>query len=293
MRIRTIKPEFWSHPVMGRKEDSVRLAAIGLLNMADDEGYFLADPSLVRSTLWPFDDDSTKARRTIAELSSISYIEVRDCGGHGHVGKVVQFSAHQRVDKPKKSGLAQHFESGTPLNPLIPNDSKNDPGRIVDDSTKDRGSVVDQSSREGKGREGKGSGREVVQKPTGGVLRPPPVPEKTSRTAETWASYSSAFVERYAVAPVRNAKVNAQIAQFVERIGAEEAPAVAAFYVTINNAFYVQKGHSVDILLKDAESIRTQWARGRPITRTEADQADKRGARSQAFAPLIEEAKEK
>ena len=43
MRIRTLKPEFWSHPVISRQSDAAKLLAIGLLNYADDEGYFYAD----------------------------------------------------------------------------------------------------------------------------------------------------------------------------------------------------------------------------------------------------------
>ncbi len=109
MRIRTIKPEFWSHPILSRLPDETRLAAIGLLNIADDEGYLLADPKLIRSQLWPFDEDSTKARRTIAQLSEVLYLELREHPTHGTIGLIVNFTKHQRVDRPNPSKLKGYF----------------------------------------------------------------------------------------------------------------------------------------------------------------------------------------
>ena len=70
MRIRTVKPEFWSHPVMVRQHDSVRLLAIALLNIADDEGYFVADHRQIRSHVWPLTEDSVNAHGALITLSS-------------------------------------------------------------------------------------------------------------------------------------------------------------------------------------------------------------------------------
>ncbi len=41
-RIRTIKPEFWSDEKLATVSEATLLVAIGLLNLADDEGYFNA-----------------------------------------------------------------------------------------------------------------------------------------------------------------------------------------------------------------------------------------------------------
>lgn len=115
MRIRTIKPEFWTHPIMLRQDDSVRLAAIGLLNIADDEGYFLAEPAQIRSALWALDESSTNARRTLAQLVAIGWIEVRETRTHGPIGLVVNFTKHQRIDRASPSKLKTYFldESST------------------------------------------------------------------------------------------------------------------------------------------------------------------------------------
>ena len=114
MRIRTIKPEFWTHPVLARKDDATKLLAIGLLNYSDDEGYFLADPSLVRGALRAFDDDSTITRRALDTLLKIDYIQVSHHPTHGDIGRVVSFRSHQRIDRPNPSKLAHLFDSTSP-----------------------------------------------------------------------------------------------------------------------------------------------------------------------------------
>jgi len=109
MRIRTIKPSFWAHPVMARQSDTVRLLAIGLLNLADDDGYFLAHPNLIRSALWPFDDDSTNVRRALDTLSYVGYVCVKKHPEQGEIGLVVKFRDHQRIDRPSPSTLNAYF----------------------------------------------------------------------------------------------------------------------------------------------------------------------------------------
>jgi hypothetical protein len=118
MRIRTIKPEFWSHPVIGLLDDADKLLAIGLLNLADDEGYFLAHPTLVRNALRPFDEDSTKTRRALETLSKVGWIEVREHSEQGQIGKVVNFTKHQRIDRPTASKIATYFDSTSPRRAL-------------------------------------------------------------------------------------------------------------------------------------------------------------------------------
>ena len=113
MRIRTVKPEFWSHPVMGKLKDTTKLLAIGLLNYADDEGYFYADPSLIRSALRPFDDESTMIRRSIDELSRTGYLALCEHPTHGALGVIVAFAKHQRIDRPKASIIKPLYDSTT------------------------------------------------------------------------------------------------------------------------------------------------------------------------------------
>jgi hypothetical protein len=95
-------------------------------------------------------------------------------------------------------------------------------------------------------------------------------------TREAWTAYSTAYQARYGVEPVRNAKVSGQFANLLKRLGSGEAPSVAAFYVSHNSAIYVRSKHAVDLLLRDCEGIRTEWASGRMVTDTRARQLDRK-----------------
>lgn len=88
---------------------------------------------------------------------------------------------------------------------------------------------------------------------------------------------------------MRNAKVNGQLAQFLARIPAEEAPEVARHYLGSSNGRYVASGHSVGCLLQDAEKLRTEWATGRVGTAFAARQADKREGRREEYEDLFAE----
>lgn len=123
--------------------------------------------------------------------------------------------------------------------------------------------------------------------------RKPAEPKPEAPTVGTWKAYSQAYGVRYSVEPVRNATVNGQLANVVARLGAEEAPAVAAFYVRNNNSRYVSAGHSVGMLLMDAEKLRTEWATGRQTTATQARLADQTQTNANAFAGMIAAAEER
>jgi len=138
MRIRTIKPEFWTHPVMGRLCDTTKVVALGLLNYADDDGYFYADPRMVRAAIRPLDDDSKATATAINELASSGYIEVRKHSTHGAVGRITAFKRHQVINRPNKSAISHLFSEA-----------------FTEQSLSDHGAITDYSVGEGKGsREG-------------------------------------------------------------------------------------------------------------------------------------------
>lgn len=106
---------------------------------------------------------------------------------------------------------------------------------------------------------------------TVGVKKFPTVP---SKSGETWEAYKTAYQSRYAVDPVRNAQVNALLSQLVDRVGQENSPKVAEFYVSHNAAWYVSRGHSVKQLVSDAEKLHMEMQRGQTITRGDAKNAE-------------------
>jgi hypothetical protein len=93
-----------------------------------------------------------------------------------------------------------------------------------------------------------------------------PKPKEPAPSTPVFDAYAEAYAARYGAPPVRNAKVSSQLSKLVERLGATEAPRVAAFFVGHQGQRYVQSMHSVDLLLLDAEKLRTEWATGRVVT---------------------------
>ena len=55
-RIRTIKPEFWEDEKLAKLPIHARLLFIGTWNFADDNGALLANPVLMKSHLFPYED---------------------------------------------------------------------------------------------------------------------------------------------------------------------------------------------------------------------------------------------
>ena len=116
---------------------------------------------------------------------------------------------------------------------------------------------------------------------------PPKADAPAAKSSRVWDAYALAYQDRYGVEPVRNGKVNGQLAYLMKRLGAE-APAVAGFYVRHNNAWYVRRGHAVDCLLADAEKLRTEWATGQQIAATQARALDQQQTTVSLTERLIE-----
>lgn len=55
-RIRTIKPEFWEDEKLAKLPGYARLLFIGTWNFADDNGALLANPVLMKSHIFPYED---------------------------------------------------------------------------------------------------------------------------------------------------------------------------------------------------------------------------------------------
>lgn len=102
-----------------------------------------------------------------------------------------------------------------------------------------------------------------------------------------WDSYREAYALRYGVDPTRNAAVNSKIAAFVKRVPAQEAPAIAAWFVRSNKRWYVDQRHAIGCMLSDAEALRTDWLTGQQRSETEARQADATQSRANAFQHLL------
>lgn len=112
-------------------------------------------------------------------------------------------------------------------------------------------------------------------KPTRKRAGKPAAEKPVAPTNDTWNAYKTAYGELYGVEPPRNAKVNGQLSQLVARLGADEAPGVARFYLSHRNGLYVSAKHCVDLLLRDYQKLHTEWRTGNVGFQADAREADR------------------
>ena len=105
---------------------------------------------------------------------------------------------------------------------------------------------------------------------------------------ETWQAYRAAYLQAYGVEPLRNAKVNGQIANFVKLVGEDKAPHIAAFYVSHPNHWYRTKGHDFGTLLANAQALSTDWQRNTRTTSVQTRQQEKTAANMESHKGAIE-----
>lgn len=299
-RIRTTKPEFFTSEQVMNLSIFARFAFLGMWNFCDDGGNHPASPKTLKAEVFPSDDvTSTDVQGYVDEMLDQGLLAVYEAAGK-QFWHVTGWH-HQRIDKP----TIKHppfSENSTPPRRRVEEPAKNPPRVLDEKSESATGGLTP-------GVEGIGVESKVLERTGDDVFRlradaPPPVPAKapapakrkpaeqeTPKTTATWEAYDAAYLERYGVPHLRNPKVNGQMLNLMRLLPADVAPAVAAFYVRHNNAFYVAKGHSVGMLLADAEKLHMEWASGKQITSAQARQMDRTQTNYNAFAPMLEAAR--
>ena len=115
MRIRSIKPEFWSSPDIAALSDADRLLFIGLWSYVDDQGRGKDDVALIVAALFPHDmvanplDTVAKVRDGLARLHAANLI-LRYTVASRTYFLVTGWSKHQKVDKARPSRLPEPTE---------------------------------------------------------------------------------------------------------------------------------------------------------------------------------------
>jgi len=135
-RNRMIKPEFWEDDKIGECSPTSRLLFIALWNFADDEGYLEYRIKWIKAKCFPY--DNLKIEPLIDELVRVGRVEVKS-----NIIWIKNFLKHQKIEKPKESNLSQIFKDSPT------------PPRLLPDSSA--------TKREEKGREEKGSKKEIEQ----------------------------------------------------------------------------------------------------------------------------------
>lgn len=289
-RARNLKPSFFTNDILAEIDPLGRLLFQGLWCLSDREGRLEDRPKKIKAEILPYDSCDVDA--FLNDLHENGFILRYSAEGKRFI-QVLAFSKHQnphvkeaqstipapcehsantvqaQQESVREEFLASEIPERAGLIPDSLNPITDSPFLIPDSGLPDSDS------------------------PSVHRLRAAKKHAVAPETGELWASYSSAYQTRYGAAPVRNAKVNGQLSQLLKRIGADEAPGVAAWYVSSNNRFYVQKRHSVDCLLADAEGLRTEWATNTRVTETRAREADRLQTNGDMWGRLLDEAQEK
>lgn len=105
MRIRSIKPDFWSSEDIAALDWHTRLIFIGLWSYVDDNGVGRDSERLIAAALFPLEDDPreslARVSRGLVGLSEGGQIARYEVGGKGYI-HITAWESHQRVDKRGK-----------------------------------------------------------------------------------------------------------------------------------------------------------------------------------------------
>lgn len=146
MRIRTIKPAFWSDEVVGRLSYAARLLFISTWSLADDEGRLRWHPAHVRAAAFVYDDLTlAEVSQIMSELTTagllVSY-RVRD----QQFAHVPTWKAHQKINRPSKSQLPPPFnEPSRSIHGALTEDSLNAHGALREGSLNPHGTLTEPS----------------------------------------------------------------------------------------------------------------------------------------------------
>jgi len=272
-RARNIKPGLFTNDLLAEVDPLGRLLFIGLWTIADRAGRLEDRPKRIRAEVLPYDDcDVDALLRQLHERGFIS----RYVAENIKCIQIVNFCKHQNPHVKERASeipeRGEHDESPVQApdshstNPadsllLIPDSGIGDPDPLQQQQT---------PAPRAAGRPARTNG------------------SREPKSAAAWEAYCAAHYDRYGVDPVRNAKVNGMLCRLVDRLGAADAAAVAGWYVEHPDALYVRSGHTIDLLLRDAEKLRTEWATNRRTTAAGARELDGRAERGQAAQRVID-----
>lgn len=106
--------------------------------------------------------------------------------------------------------------------------------------------------------------------------------EPNPKNRKTWEAYRNAYEARHGNTLKPNAGINSMIKRLVENIG-DDAPAVAAFYVSHNDFQYVKSLHPMTLLIRDWQALQTQWVTGQRMTGAKARDIERMSHNADVF----------
>ena len=107
-RKRMIDPNFWTDEKLGECSIQERMLFMGLISNSDDEGYGRANPKLLKSLIFPYDDmKSTDLEKWLNHLAELNIVVLYKYDGQTYY-YLPNFLKHQTINKPTKSAFPKH-----------------------------------------------------------------------------------------------------------------------------------------------------------------------------------------
>lgn len=285
-RARNIKPALFKNEILGVADPIYTLLFSGLWLLADREGRLEDRPLRIKAELFPY-REGLDMPAMLRWLHDSGFIYRYSFGENRYI-EIANFTKHQNPHKNEVASEIPSVSDGCIDTDKIGTSTEEIRIAPADSLSLDL-LIPDSLSLDSLTTDSKTLTSAVAPSPAKKTRKAKAPEDLAAKEAnrETWRAYADSYFNRYGAEPVRNAKVNGLIAQLVQRLGADEAPDVAFYYVTINDAFYLRTLHDLGNLVAKCESIRTQWATGKQMTGTTARQLEN----TQSNISAAEEAK--
>ena len=126
-----IDPSFWTDEKLGECTRDERLLFMGLISNADDEGYGRANPKLLRSSIFPYDDlRVSDLDKWLSRLGGFGLIALYQVKGQTYY-YLPNFSRYQTINRPTPSSIPKPDEDSKDT---LTEDSLSAHGGLTEDS---------------------------------------------------------------------------------------------------------------------------------------------------------------
>ena len=119
-RKRMIDPGIWQSEDYGKLSNLAKVVFIGLFSLADDEGRGRANPTYLKSSLFPYNEDMRSAdiEKALSEISSNMSVVFYSCDGSNYYS-LLSWYTFQKIDKPTDSKIPAFDETNKEIRRLF------------------------------------------------------------------------------------------------------------------------------------------------------------------------------
>jgi len=130
-RKRMIDPNIWQSEDFGKLSNLAKIVFIGLFSLADDEGRGRANPTYLKSSLFPYNEGMRSADVEVAlsEISRNMSVVFYSCDGSSYYS-LLSWDNFQKIDKPTNSKIPAFNEENKEIRRLFGEESTSTSRRL-------------------------------------------------------------------------------------------------------------------------------------------------------------------